>query len=77
MINLEDYPKQKDAGSMALAKIGEAFAISARRFDPTTGQELAPEVAALALEDIEKFIKNYQNKIDALTLLKADLEGLK
>lgn len=76
MIDLANYPKEKEAGRVSVAKIGNAYAISAKRFDTTSGHELTPEVAALAIEDIDKNIADLQAKIDALNLVKADLLAL-
>jgi hypothetical protein len=76
MIDLVNYPQKKIGGFVALAKIGNAYAISEKRFHEGTGKELDPEIAALAMADIDKNIADFQAKIDALTLLKADLEAL-
>ncbi len=76
MIDLIQYPSQKAEGLVAVVKIGVAYAISKRTFDPGTGKELAPEVAAIALEDVDKNIATLQTQIAALQQLKSDLEAL-
>lgn len=75
-MDLSTYPDQKEKGNVSVGKVGMAYVISSRRFDPTNGQEVQPEVAALAMADIDRNLAEFQAKIDALTMLKDDLVAL-
>lgn len=53
-INLSDYRAKKDSGLITLAKVGDAYALAVKAFDPETGKEIKPEVYGMAIEDLEK-----------------------
>jgi hypothetical protein len=69
MIDISNVEKKLKAGLIALAKVGNAYALSKKRFDPETGKEVEPEVQALDLADLESQkskLLDAANQIDVL-----------
>ena len=51
---IKDFKKLFESGSIVLIKLGDAYVISVRKFDPSTGVVCTPDVYALDLEVIAK-----------------------
>lgn len=60
---INDFKKLFESGSIVLTKLGNAYVVSVRKFDPSTGVEVSPDVFALDPETISKI------KISATELL--------
>ena len=76
-INIRDYKKRKDAGFISVAKVGDAFAIAVKAFDPESGLEGRPQVYGIAIEDVKAQKENMVKASEDLQILITDLEALK
>lgn len=76
MVNIKKYIEKKDKGLISLAKIGNAFVISQKRFGPETGEEVDPEVQDFKIEDLEIMKKSLeQNLVDVESFIE-DVKNL-
>ena len=76
MINISSYEEDKKNWLVTLAKVGAAYAISKKKFDPESGKELAPEVIALDRNDLIVKKEQLNQDVKQIDLLLADLEDL-
>ena len=51
---IKDFKKLQASGKVFITKVGNAFVVSVRRFDPATGEETTPSVYAFDVESVEK-----------------------
>ena len=70
------YQDQKKAGFVDVKRYGAEFAITARRFDPATGEEVAPEVGVMNRASIVAQRDAAQAQVDGLNALLADMDAL-
>lgn len=76
MVNIKKYAEKKDKGLISLAKIGNAFVISQKRFNPESGEEVEPEVQDFKIKDLEIMKTNLeQNLADIVTFIE-DIKNL-
>lgn len=76
MIDIKRYIEKKEKKLVSVAKIGNAFVISQKRFDVETGEELDPEVQGFNLEDLEEIKLNLQKAIADIDSLIENINAL-
>lgn len=67
---IKDFKKLSVNGSVFLTKIGDAFVVSIRRFDPATGKEVTPDVFALDPAVLDKLEADTSAIIENISLIK-------
>ena len=77
MIDVKRYLEKKEKGLISLVKLGNAYAMSWKIFDPETGLGKDPIIEAIGLEDLKKVRKDAVNLLSGIDVLIADLEALK
>jgi len=75
-INISDYLTKKEKGLIDVVKLGKDYAISFKRFNPETGEEVAPRIAGISLVNLEGAKVNLQNQIRNIDIMIADLKSL-
>ena len=75
-IDLNKYIANKTAGLVGIAKINNAYAIAGKRFDASSGAEIAPEVVAISKDDIIARKVVIESQLANLEALIADLDAL-
>lgn len=76
MINISNFEKDKASGLVVLAKVGDAYMVSKKKFNPETGEALAPEVEALDKKDLIAKKEELGQAVKQIDVLLADLELL-
>lgn len=80
MSNYEQYKNKKDLGKATLSKKIEdekiTYVFSFSRFDPETGDELAPSESETTLEEMMEIKEELQNKLSAVELVLTDIKEL-
>lgn len=76
MIDVKKYIEKKEKGLASVAKIGNAFAISVKNFDPQTGEELDPGVEGFKLKQVEDLKIGLQEAIANIDALIEDINAL-
>ena len=76
MIPVEQYIAKKEQSLVEVSKMGGAFAMMVRKFSPDNGEEVAPELLALDINQVEAQKADLQAQIAALDILIADLNKL-
>ena len=67
----------KKKGAIQLMSIGKGhFAIGIRKFDPTNGAELEPELERMTREDVEKVRKAYEDGLESCKALLAEMDAV-
>ena len=74
---IKDFKKLKEAGKISLGKVGKAWVISARRFDPLTGVEVSSDVFAIDKEMLLKLKESASDLIVNIDFVLAEVEKLK
>lgn len=77
MIDVKRYIEKKAKGLISLVKLGNAFAISWKTFDPETGLEKEPIVEAVGLEELKKVKAQAVDLVKGIEAFEADLTALK
>ena len=77
MINLSNFEENLKAGLVKLAKVGDAYVVSSRKFDADTGKELTPQVEALDVADLKNKSVELLKAAKQMDSLIAQLELLK
>jgi hypothetical protein len=75
-MDLTTYATVKTAGKAALAKLNDAYVLSVKQFDPSTGEPKAPQVQSVDKAKVQTQIATLQGQMASLNLLLADLEAL-
>jgi hypothetical protein len=76
MVSATQYAALKTKNLATLAKVGSSYAVEWKKFDPSTGEELTPEVTAVGLDQVEAEITAKTAELAALNTLKADMQAL-
>ena len=76
MVDVKKYIEKKEKGLNSIAKIGDAYAISSKKFDPETGEALEPEVVSVSIKELTENKEELQKEILDIDTLKTDLEAL-
>ena len=76
MIDIKKYIEKKDKGLISIAKIGDAFAISQKKFDPESGEEVEPEVQGFNIKDLEIMKKDLEQNLVDVGAFIADVNNL-
>ena len=74
--NLSDYQIKKERKLLSLSKVGNAYAIAMKRFSPETGEQLADEVSAVGIDEVDTRIAKLNKQLKEIQDFKADLEAL-
>ena len=69
MADASDYVARKAQGLATVAKIGAAYAVALRRFDPASGAELTPDVQSVDVAVLEQ-------RREALLVQVADIDAM-
>lgn len=75
-INILDYKKSKRSELISIAKIGNAFVASIKRFSIETGDEGDPQVIALDIKQLELNKENLLLQLSGLDELISNLKAL-
>jgi hypothetical protein len=75
-MNLIKYAALKKAGVVELRKFGEEMQILKRKFDPETGDELAPEIQSVTAELIKQERTNFVACVEMCDEILADMEQM-
>ena len=75
-VNISDYESDKASGLISIAKIGNAFVVSIKKFNVKTGNEEEPQVIALDIKQLELNKKNLLAQMSGLEKLIFDLKTL-
>jgi len=75
-MDLTTYSTAKAADQVAVAKLNDAYVLSVKKFNPGTGEAIAPEVQAVDSSKVQAQIITLQGQMDSLNALLADLEAL-
>jgi hypothetical protein len=75
-MNLIKYAALKKAGVVELRKFGEEMQILKRKFDPETGDELAPEIQSVTAELIKQERANFVACVEMCDEILADMEQI-
>lgn len=75
-MDLTTYSTAKAAGQVALAKLNDAYVLSVKQYDPTTGQAVTPLVQAVNKTDVTNQVATLQGQLNSLNALLADLTAL-
>ncbi len=73
---IEDYKDGKVRGLVTLAKVGAAFVIAKKQFDPSTGDELDPVVIGVDKKQFEDKKESLLKQIENIDAMIADMEAL-
>lgn len=73
---ITDFKKLFEGGSIALTKFGNAYVVSVRKFNPTTGIEANPDVFALDPEVISKLKISANELIENIDFVEAKIASL-
>jgi len=76
MIDVKKYIEKKAKGLSAISKVGDAYAVSFKKFDVETGAQLDPEVLAVDVTELETKKKELQQEITEIDSLIADVKAL-
>lgn len=76
MIDIKNYIERKEKGLLSTAKIGSGFVLSEKRFDPVTGEEVAPIAAGFHLNDLEKMKTELQKRVIDADAMIQDINNL-
>lgn len=76
MIDIKNYTERKEKGLLSVAKIGSGFAMTQKRFDPETGEEVVPVIAGFHMNDLEKIKAELQQGIINVDILIEDINNL-
>lgn len=74
---IKKYQQLKEKKVVNLAKIGDAYAIAFKKFDPDTGEELSDEVVSVDLEQLEKRKEELESEIENIDTFIKDCQKLK
>lgn len=76
-MDISKYRKQKGKGLVQIFSAGTAHLVVQRRFDPFTGEETAPEMQGIDLEQIKQRRQELIDQLAELDAFIADLEAAK
>ena len=76
-MDMKDYREKKDRGLVTVMKIGDAHAISIKRFSVEDGCEVDPEVEAVDKDNLIAMKNEMVEMIQEYTALIADIAKLK
>lgn len=74
---IKDFKKLSESGSISLTKLGDAFVVSVRKFDPSTGEACAPDVFALDLKIITNLKASANELIENIEFVESEIASLK
>jgi hypothetical protein len=73
---IKDFKKLTENGSIALTKLGDAYVVSVRKFDPSTGEPSTPDVFALDLVVISKLKISANELLENIEFTEAKIASL-
>ena len=74
---INDFKKLFESGSIALTKLGNAYVISVRKFDSSTGVEVSPDVFALDSETISKIKTSAIELLENIAFVETEIAKIK
>jgi len=75
-INVSDYLDKKEKGLIALAKIGNAYAMSVAQFDSNTGEAIDPQIVGISLAQLEEQRESRLKDVADIDNMITDLKSL-
>ncbi len=76
MVDVKRYLDKKEKGLISLVKLGDAYAMSWKTFDPETGEARDAIIEAISLDDLKKVREEAVSLLSGIDILIADLEAL-
>jgi hypothetical protein len=73
---IKDFKKLFESDSIALTKLGNAYVVSVRKFDPSTGKEANPDVFALDPDVISKIKISATELIENIEFVESKIASL-
>ena len=75
-MDINKYTEKKQKGILSLSKLGDAFALTQKRWSAETGEALQAEVVAISKEETEKTKAELVQRIADLDALLSDMKSL-
>lgn len=75
-IDLSQYSKLKKSKNVELVKVGKAFGMSTRRWDPNSGKEIDPELMKIRRQIVAAVVKDLETRLASVKELLADMDTL-
>jgi hypothetical protein len=75
-LNVVDLMDRKTKGTVTIVKVGDAHAVSSKKFDPNTGEALTPEIVALDLDKVRAERDALKAQVAAIDLFITEVEGI-
>jgi len=76
MIDLKNYKTLKEKNAVSLVKAGDSYAVSYKKYDTSTGEDLADEVLGVNMQELEDKKKALQDEIAEIDAFIADCTKL-
>lgn len=74
---IKDFKKLFEGQNVFLTKVGNAFVVSIRRFDPATGKEVDPEIHAVDVGMLQKIKVSANDVIQNVDFVLSEIEKIK
>ena len=74
---IKDFKKLFESQKVFLTKIGNAYVVSIRRFDPATGEETDPEIHAVDVEMLKKIKVSADEVVQNVDYVISEIEKIK
>ena len=74
---IKDFKKLSVGGNVFLTKVGNAFVVSVRKFDPNTGAEITPDVFAFDVDAVSKIRTSATDLIENIDYVLSEVEKIK
>lgn len=75
-MDYKNYVDKKAKGLITLSKVGDAFAVSTKKFNPETGDEMAPEVLGVSVTEAQTAKESLQAQIADIDTFITDCNSL-
>ncbi len=75
-MNHKNYRELKGTGNIEIISAGGGFAVATKRWDPTTGEPVTPEIVAIDQEALVKSKSDLLEEIADIEAMQADIASL-
>lgn len=75
-MNQKNYVALKATGNVEIIKAGGGYAVATKRWNPTTGEPVTPEIVAIDQDALVKAKANLLEEIADIEAMQADIELL-
>lgn len=73
---IKDFKILFEGEKVFLTKLGDAYIVSIRRFDPATGDEVSPHVEAIDVESLNKIKISANNIVENVDFILSEIVKL-